>query len=561
MDGITDYIVNSAKGLAKLATLVNNSTDGLKDYTFTMTEDIDLTDLLADAETYPEGWVTIGKDFNHKFNGTFNGGNFKISGLKFTGSLMGLFGFIGEDGTVQNLHIETAKEGINGDMDIAGLAYCNEGIIEQCGVSGKITSSTTTGYAPGAAGLVYENNGSITYCYSTADITGTSTTGDPAYIGGLVCANYDEIENCYATGAVTITGTHNKNAAGGLLYGNAGTVINSYATGPLTAEGGMTGFIVKNYETTTNCYYNNEIKGYPEADDNATGLSEAEMKKAASFVEEWDFEDTWAIDEGSSYPYLAWAGKMETETPGVDTYYTITLDVAAGIELYNLSAGNHQVAEGDHLYLQFMPEDRTLGAADVLFLIDGVETAFTVLGENNYFSYILNPVSQDHTILIALREYPVTLPETEGILYNVGAGTHLVPYGETFTFSLTLADGIDPEGVHLFANGIEIQPDALRSVVLTYTIDKVITPITVVIEGTNPTSNGDIAKDDITLSIVNCQLSIVNSTGKPVDVAVYTIAGQNVVQLRALRDSKTIMLQPGIYLVKAGSEVYKVSVH
>ncbi|WP_277465111.1 leucine-rich repeat domain-containing protein [Parabacteroides sp. PF5-6] len=248
------------------------------------------------------------------------------------------------------------------------------------------------------------------------------------------------------------------------------------------------------------------------------------------------------------------------DTTPTPTYHTLTLDVADGIDLYNFAAGNHQIEEGGHLHLQFLPEDRTLTAKDILFLVDGVETEFTVFGGSNYFSYILNPVEGDHTILVALREYTVTLPETEGIIYNVGAGSHRVPYGEKFSFSLTLADGIDPAGVQVFANGIEIQPDALRATSLIYTIDKIITSIEISFEGVNPTSNASLTHG-VRLSIDNGQLTIDNETANAVDVSVYTVTGQNVVQLRALCGSKTITPRPGIYLVKAGREVYKVSVY
>jgi len=244
-------------------------------------------------------------------------------------------------------------------------------------------------------------------------------------------------------------------------------------------------------------------------------------------------------------------------------YHTINLEVADGIEMYNLTAGNHQVEEGGHLHVQFLTEDRTLTTNDILFLIDGVETEFKELGENNYYSYILNPVAGDHTILVALKEYPVTLPETKGVTFDVGAGTHLVAYSDKFSFTMTLADGIDPAAIHVYANGQEIQPDALRLATLTYTIDKVITPITIVIEGAGEgtTGNADIATGDIQLRITNYELQIENTNSQAVDVAVYAVTGQSVVQLSALRGSKTISLRPGIYLVKAGSEVYKVSVN
>ncbi|MDF9830439.1 hypothetical protein [Parabacteroides sp. PF5-6] len=270
-----------------------------------------------------------------------------------------------------------------------------------------------------------------------------------------------------------------------------------------------------------------------------------------------DGVNVYSADGNTPAKYVQITGPSASE-PG--TYHSITLEVAGGIELYDLTAGTLQVAEGDHLFLQFLPEDRTLGADDILFLIDGVETAFTATAEGNYFSYILNPVAEDHTIQIALKEYTVTLTETEGVTYNVGAGEHTVAYAETFTFSLTLADGIDPEKVHVFANGVEILPNELRATILTYTIDRVITSITVVIEGTGGTTSNAELTHDVRVVVESGKLKV-ESEGQAIDVAVYTINGQNVVSLRGLRGSHTLTLPAGIYLVKAGDKVYKVSTH
>ncbi|WP_277466735.1 T9SS type A sorting domain-containing protein [Parabacteroides sp. PF5-6] len=252
--------------------------------------------------------------------------------------------------------------------------------------------------------------------------------------------------------------------------------------------------------------------------------------------------------------------KASSETPPSPTYHTITLEVAPGIDLYGMTAGNHQVAENGHLFLQFLPEATTATAADIFFVIDGIETAFNDLGAGKYFSYILNSIKQNHSILIAMKEYAVTLPEVEGVAINVGAGVHQVAYGEKFSFTLTLDDSIDPAKVQVFANGTEIQPDALRATVLSYTIDKVITSIVVVIEGTNTTSNAELTHG-MRVVVESGKLKVENGTANAVDVAVYSITGQHMVQLRGLRGSKTITLQPGVYIVRAGTQTWKVMVN
>jgi len=245
-------------------------------------------------------------------------------------------------------------------------------------------------------------------------------------------------------------------------------------------------------------------------------------------------------------------------TTASSTYHTVTLEIAPGIDLLNLQPGNLQIQEGGHLQLQFLPENTTATADNILFLVDGIETSIKDFGGNNYYSYILSPINADHTILIALKEYTVTLPEVEGVTFDVGSGDHAVGYGEKFTFTLTVADSIDPADVHVYANGTEVMPEALRATTLTYIIDKVIGPITVTIDGAGePTGNTGIAESKVSIAVESGKLTI-ESAGQAVDVAVYTVQGKNVASLRALRGSETISLAAGIYIVKAGNEVRKI---
>ncbi|MDF9830906.1 hypothetical protein [Parabacteroides sp. PF5-6] len=562
-----NYIVDSQEGLAELADIVNGTGDyteganALAGYSFTMMADIALTGLTG------TGWTPIGTS-GDPFSGTFDGNGHTISGLWINdaNANAGFFGYIFQ-ATVKNLGLELGADGIRGGL-VGGLAsLCAYSTVNNCYVSGTVEATSDLG------GLLMANvlHSTISNCYVEGSIKGSQ-------IGGLICfLSNSQLSNCYAACEVN-AGSYGGGLIATLSGDEANVENNLVISSSITASVQISRIIYATYDNVrlanNHAWVGNIPDGTGEtfAHDGLNGANwSGDMTDQP--IKDWNKEGEdpiWIIDlTGETMPKLAVFGdnqptvlnpKYQPETPGTGITHTIQLEVAEGIDLYNMTAGNHTVAEDDHLFLQFLPEDRALGAADILFLIDGIETAFTATESGNYYSYILNPVEADHTILIALREYPVTLPEVEGVTYNVGAGTHRVPYGETFTFSLTLADGIDPEKVHVFANGREIQPDALRAAVLTYTIDKVITSITVMIEGTNPTSNGDIAKGDITLSIVNCQLSIVNS-GPAVDVAVYEITGQTVVQLRALRGSKTLTLQPGIYLVKAGSQTFKIRIN
>ncbi|MDF9828695.1 GLUG motif-containing protein [Parabacteroides sp. PF5-6] len=565
--GVESYLVNSQAGLAVLAEIVAGAGDyeeeanSLADYTFTMMSDIELKDGEPgmDGET---GWMSIGID-KKPFKGTFDGNGHKITGLWINKPEVNQVGFFGgvNNAVIKNLGVETTTAGIIGGEFVGGLI----GATYQTSVSNCYASGTIEAKGDYAGALIGDTNGGViinSYAY------GSVTAGSAA--GGLVGGMEETtISNSYAACEVVATF-----GAGGLVGGcNGGSSIEScVVASPSVAAPNFANRVIGVGEEVTLSNNYAWVGNIPDGTDETfvhDGMNGANW--SGEMPESWT-EDLWLIDPtGVLMPKLAIFGdnqpdvlnpKYQPETPGTGATYTINLEVADGIDIAGLTAGNHTVAEGDHLFLQFLPEDRTLGAEDILFLIDGIETAFTASDAGNYFSYILNPVDADHTILIALKEYPVTLPEVEGIIYNVGAGTHLVPYGEKFTFSLTLADGIDPEKVHVFANGIEVKANELRSTVLTYTIDKVITSIVVVIEGAGGTTgNIDIAFGKINIAIDNGQLTIDNGTANAIDAAVYTVTGQTFVQLRGLRGSKSVTLPAGIYLVKAGKQTWKVMIN
>lgn len=231
-------------------------------------------------------------------------------------------------------------------------------------------------------------------------------------------------------------------------------------------------------------------------------------------------------------------------------YHTVTLEVAPGIDLYNLAAGKLPIQDGDYLHLQFRPEDGIATAADVLFLVDGIETAFKDLGGSTYFNYIINPVEQDHSILIAMREYTITLPYVEGATTDPAAGDYSVPYGEPFRFTVGVND---PEGLKVLVNGIELTPDQTgESQYPQFTIDKVTGPITIEIEGAgDPT--GNLAPHEPKAKIYAAQGSLIVETSAPSPVRIYTVSGK-LIATHIVKDTLSIPLSPGIYLVQVGHE-------
>ena len=241
------YTVYNADGLMNIAELVNG---GKSDINITLDTDIDLTG---------KDWTPIGTDYDNSYKGTFDGGGHTITGLTFTTNdqYAGLFGCLGEAGTVKNVVMEDVQITCNHRLGYAGgVAGFSDGTIENCSVSGSVSGTICAG---GVVGAQWE--GSITGCSSSATVKGL------AYVGGVAGQTNSSatLTACYATGNVTLEIAPKKNIAGGGLVGmNAGSsLLACYATGNVTSTGSSTGyvhiggFLGNNYTTVTACYWKN----------------------------------------------------------------------------------------------------------------------------------------------------------------------------------------------------------------------------------------------------------------------------------------------------------------
>ena len=241
------YTVYNADGLLNVAELVN----GGKTYiNITLTADIDLTG---------KGWTPIGTDYNNSYTGTFDGGGHTIKGLTVTTNdrYAGLFGDLGEAGTVKNVVMEGVQITNNHGSGYAGGVVGNSwGTIENCSVSGSVSGTMRVG---GVVGNQWY--GSITGCSSSATVKGM---GDVGGVAGDTNAGAT-LTACYATGNVTLEINSQKILSGGGLVGfNAGSsVLACYATGNVTSTGSSTGnvhiggLLGGNYTTVTACYWKN----------------------------------------------------------------------------------------------------------------------------------------------------------------------------------------------------------------------------------------------------------------------------------------------------------------
>ncbi len=163
----------------------------------------------------------------NNYTGTFDGGGHGISGLYIniengisdTYVYVGLFGYIGRGGKVQDLNIK--------DSDITGSATVNDAGVSVGSVCG-------------------ENHGTIENCYNTGPVSGSVTGKDAIANVGGVCGYNDgaPIENCYNTGNVTVTDGKDgiKAYVGGVCgRNNGGTITNCYWLNTSCDSGTVTG--------------------------------------------------------------------------------------------------------------------------------------------------------------------------------------------------------------------------------------------------------------------------------------------------------------------------------
>ncbi|MBW2965753.1 hypothetical protein KY342_01465 [Candidatus Woesearchaeota archaeon] len=199
-----------------------------------------------------QGFDPIGNNTN-RFNGSFNGQRFIITGLYInrSTSYVGLFGDVDNGTVIKNVGLEDVN--IEGYEYVGSLVGYNRGNINNSFATGNTTGSNYTG------GLIgYNDQGNISNSYIIGNINGSSG------VGGIVgYNNQGNISNSYATGNVT-----GSNYIGGLVgTANFGEVVNSFATGNITGSFDVGGLIGNNSGTLTNSYWNNHT-GNP---DNCTG--------------------------------------------------------------------------------------------------------------------------------------------------------------------------------------------------------------------------------------------------------------------------------------------------
>ncbi|MCQ2194080.1 MAG: hypothetical protein MJZ28_03930 [Paludibacteraceae bacterium] len=172
------YCIGNIGQLEILSDSVNGGHNYEGSY-FQLVDDIDV----SDSEARSDKWVPIG-DMEHPFGGHFDGGNFQIHNLRYSGgNLLGLFGHLSSSGVVCNMIIDHAEGW--GNLYVGNVCGLNEGIVVGCSTNNCIIS----GYKI-VGGVVGVNYGVIDSCFNNSYAISAVATG------GIAGYNYGEIINC-----------------------------------------------------------------------------------------------------------------------------------------------------------------------------------------------------------------------------------------------------------------------------------------------------------------------------------------------------------------------------
>jgi len=239
-----------------------------------------------------------------------------VSGGKKVGGIVGA-----AYGSTVSACLSTGE--VNAGSGYAGgvIAYIQDGDIYDSGSTATVSGVEDVG------GLIGDSAfGDIVRCFACAKVSGTERVGcliGSHYKGDLV-ASYSEgtahgsacvgglagqshtasVLSCYSHGDINATGYR----VGGLVGCSSGTLSNSYSLGAVRGASEVGGLVGYTWGTgsVSYCYFLDPNDGG--GPDNGFGepLTDEEMKQQASFVN-WDFNDVWAICEGTNYPRLLWS--------------------------------------------------------------------------------------------------------------------------------------------------------------------------------------------------------------------------------------------------------------
>lgn len=238
------YKITSAEGLKQLQQLVAAGQD-TTNVTIILANNVSMSGITD--------WTGIGVNSRtgNIFNGTFDGNGYTISNL--TGK-QGLFNSVGASGVVKDLGLENVNITGSGGSGTGGITGKLQGLVENCYVTGTISSGGHTGGIVGENGDTGWSGGTIKDCNLDINVNGSGSC-----VGGVSGHNSGTVTGCNATGKV-----NGSSWVGGLVGHNTGTTVitdsktSVIATGPSSSTGHVIGYDNGSSLTITNITYKDD---------------------------------------------------------------------------------------------------------------------------------------------------------------------------------------------------------------------------------------------------------------------------------------------------------------
>ena len=260
------YIIYNKDQLDMLAKMVNG-TNGYAENTFEgkyikLANDITYTHTSNwnNANSTENNYTAIGRrnvNTFYYFQGIFDGDNHTVSGIRIykggnsdSDMYQGLFGYVGQTGTVKNVTVSDTR--VAGYRDAGSIVGANLGTVTNCHASNTVAITSVSNYpAEYLGGIIGYNgsngtsNGTILNCTSAATLTANNQSS--LYYGAIAGQNRGRIENCHAVYASipvinraygVITGHNNGTLTANYYYGcTVGDTANAVNVGVGSSEG------------------------------------------------------------------------------------------------------------------------------------------------------------------------------------------------------------------------------------------------------------------------------------------------------------------------------------
>lgn len=235
------FLIETTDDMTKLASFIEKSKMEYSGNYFKLVNDLDYTG---------KDYKPISASGSIKFQGYFNGNDKKISNLTYemttsTYKNCGLFGSIGESGTLANLTLESGS--IKLYSYAAGLVGNLYGTIDNC-INKATINTANSGYVGGLVCTAYE--GAVIKNSSNHGIIMSKTN----YTGGIVSVLKSGaiVDNCFNSGDILPTTDY----GAGIAALSNGKIINSYNTGNISGKTYMAGIVASfaTGDTIINCY-------------------------------------------------------------------------------------------------------------------------------------------------------------------------------------------------------------------------------------------------------------------------------------------------------------------